>query len=91
VRGNSLSFSLRVRFQGFLSRAKRLCLIARPFSAKPMKGLDNVTLLGEPTDGRLFLGNSVALDRTVERIPTDWTGQTDSQLAAAVKLLAAGK
>ena len=84
--------------------------------AYAMKGLDHVTLLGEPTggsdggpvllalkhsnihlwistiasyrtDGRLFLGNSVALDRTVERIPTDWTGQTDSQLAAALKLL----
>ena len=38
-------------------------------------------------DGKLFMGNSVEPDTVVTRQPTDWTGQTDSQLAAALKLL----
>ena len=38
-------------------------------------------------DGKLFMGNSIEPDQIVARQPTDWTGQTDSQLAAALKLL----
>jgi hypothetical protein len=47
------------------------------------------TMASFRADGKLFLGNSVAPDKLVHRVPTDWTGGTDTQLEAARKLLSA--